>query len=182
MLPFPSQWRLRTRWTYFVWRRYRSRWRCPPRCYRSRRWRMTHRLSPIRMEQAQGADLGLRQSQIVRQMERSCRATSAPLQLSPAERHCGTFDMKAVTSVLARVAVSLCFGSEWACRRATVWEMSSGSDPSHGSMHAWRATLFNSPSEANRELAGRNDGFKWPNCFFFFKQGCKLCSNSKIKK
>lgn len=34
--------------TYFVWRRYRSRWRCPLKCYRSHRWHMTHRLSPVR--------------------------------------------------------------------------------------------------------------------------------------
>ena len=35
-------------WTYFVWRRYQSRWRCPRKCYRSHRWHMTHRLSPAR--------------------------------------------------------------------------------------------------------------------------------------
>lgn len=31
---------------YLAGRCYPSRWRCPRRCYRSRRWRMTHRLKP----------------------------------------------------------------------------------------------------------------------------------------
>lgn len=54
--------------TYFVWRHYRSRWRCLRKYYRSHHWHMTHRLSPVRgtgTEQSESVQLNRTQTLII---------------------------------------------------------------------------------------------------------------------